>query len=224
MDRRLLDIQEAVRKELSSSDHDYDHVLRVYNNCLRLAEGQDVDMEVLEAAALLHDIARVREDNDPSGNTDHAKLGAEMARPLLEQVGYPEGKIKHVQECIASHRFRRSDMAPDTTEAEILFDADKLDCLGAAGIARSFMWAGAHGSKMYKEFDLNEYVDKNLGGSTDGRIRIKSEHSPQIEYDTKIKDIPQRMRTPIGRAIAKERAYFYDQFLKRLEKEVKGEI
>ncbi|MGE5578303.1 MAG: HD domain-containing protein, partial [Syntrophothermus sp.] len=147
-------IKEAVEKELSCSAHDLDHVMRVYNLCLYLARneagvngaGVDVDIEVLKAAALLHDIARVREDRDGSGSIDHAVLGARMAEEILVDMDYPGEKVEQVKHCIRSHRFRGGN-EPQTIEAKILFDADKLDAMGAVGVARFFMVAGEYGEK-----------------------------------------------------------------------------
>jgi len=90
-----------VEKELSCSAHDMEHVVRVYNLCLHLAKDEpDIDLDILKTAALLHDIARVKEDQDNSGNIDHAILGAEMAEKILRGFGYPEERIKLVNHCI----------------------------------------------------------------------------------------------------------------------------
>ena len=146
-------IQEIVERELSCSAHNMDHVLRVYNLSLHLAENENIDLDILKAAVLLHDIARVKEDNDPTGRTDHAVLGAEMCVPILEEVNFPVEKIKHVQVCIISHRYRTGH-TPQTIEAQILFDADKLDTIGAIGIARSFIWVGRNNAKIYSDVDM----------------------------------------------------------------------
>jgi uncharacterized protein len=216
-------IREIVEKELSCSAHDMDHVLRVYNLSLHLAENEDVDLDVLKAATLLHDIARVKEDNDPTGRTDHAVLGAEMCVPILEDIHFPVEKIKHVQECIISHRYRTG-RTPQTKEAKILFDADKLDTIGAIGIARSFVWVGRNNAKIYSDVDIEKYIEENLGGQMNGRIQDKTKHSPQIEFKTKLKFLAEKLYTNRAKEICKERTEFYDNFLKRLEQEIKGVI
>ncbi|OYT32331.1 phosphohydrolase [Candidatus Woesearchaeota archaeon] len=223
MELKFLKIKEAVEKELSCSAHSMDHVMRVFNLSLRLAENEDVDLDVLKAAALLHDIARVKEDNDSSGNTDHAVLGAEMAVPILKNLGFSDDKIKHVQECIVSHRYRTGHK-PKTKEAQILFDADKLDTLGAIGVARAFVWVGRNNAKIYADYDLEEYVKNNLGGEINGRIQDKTKHSPQIEFETKLKFLQDKLHTRKAKEICKERLEFFKSFLNRLEKEVKGEL
>ena len=223
MEEKFQKIKEIVEKELSCSAHNMDHVMRVYSLALRLAENQDLDLEVLKSAVLLHDIARVKEDNDPTGNTDHALLGSEMAVPILQKLGFSEEKIKHIQDCIISHRYKTGN-EPKTIEARILFDADKLDVLGAIGVARSFVWVGRNNSNIYRDIDIDEYIKDNLGGKINGRIQDKTKHSPQIEFETKTKFVLDKLHTEKAKEIGKERMKFYRDFLHRLEKEVKGEI
>ncbi len=214
-------IQGEVERELLCSAHDMDHILRVYNLALHLAEGEDVDLDVLRAAALLHDIARVKEDNDQSGKTDHAILSAQMCLPILKKVNFSANKIKQVQECIVSHRYRTGN-EPKTIEAKILFDADKLDTVGAIGVARSYIWVGRNNAKIYANVNLDEYIKDNLGGKINGRIQDKTKHSPQIEYQTKVKFLMEKLNTAKAKEICLERLEFFEKFLERLEKEVKG--
>lgn len=215
-------IQKEVERELSCSAHDMDHVLRVYNLALHLADGEDVDLDVLRAAALLHDIARVKEDNDSSGQTDHSLLSAQMCLPILKEAGFSDEKIQHIQDCIVSHRYKTSN-EPKTIEAKILFDADKLDAVGAIGIARCYVWVGRNNAKIYTDVDLDEYIKENLGGKINGRIQDNTKHSPQIEYDTKVKFLSEKLNTAKAKKICLERLEFFENFLERLKKEIKGE-
>jgi len=207
----------------SDSAHNIDHVMRVYNLCLHLAKGEKVDLEVLKAAALLHDVARVKEDSDNSGKTDHALLGAKMAKSILKKFHFTEKKIRHIQNCIVSHRYRTGN-EPDTLEAKILFDSDKLDTIGAIGVARSFVWVGHNDAKIYSDVDIDKYAKINLGGKLNGRIRNKKLHSPQIEYKTKLIFLSKKLHTKKAKGVCKKRLKFYDNFLRRLEKEIKGEL
>jgi uncharacterized protein len=223
MEEKFQKIKDVVEKELSCSAHSIDHIMRVYNLCLRFAENENVDLEVLKAAALLHDIARAKEDNDNSGNTDHAVLSSQMSAPILQNLGFPEEKIKHIQDCILSHRYRTG-FEPKTKEAQILFDADKLDTVGAIGIARSFVWVGRNNANIYKKAKMEEYVNENLGGKINGRIQDKTKHSPQIEFEIKLKFLTDKLYTEKAKEYCKERTDFYKSFLDRLEKEIRGEI
>ena len=221
MEPKFQKIREAVEEELSCSAHSMDHVMRVYNLCLHLAEDLDLDLDVLKAASLLHDIARVKEDDDPTGDTDHAVLSSKMAAPILQKLDFPEDKIKKIQDCIISHRYRTGN-EPKTEEAQILFDADKLDALGAIGIARSFIWVGRNNAKIYTDVDIDEYTEENLG--EDGRIQDKTRHSPQIEFETKLKFLIDRLYTEKAREVCKERTEFYKRFLDRLKSEIDGKL
>ncbi len=183
---------------------------------------KDVDLDVLEAAVLLHDIARAKEDSDNSGNIDHAILGSVMAERILRENEYPEEKIKKVVQCIARHRFR-SGNEPNTIEAKILFDADKLDILGAIGIARLFMVAGEYSEKTYADIPLKVYVKENLvGGKPNGRIKDTSKHSPNLEFSTKLVYIPEKLYTSKAKEIASERLEYMKTFFLKLKEEIDG--
>lgn len=213
--------------EGASPAHDIAHVMRVYNLCLELANYEpNVDLDILRTAALLHDIARTREDKDVQAgflNVDHSVLGAEMSDKILRQLGYSEEKIERVKHCIASHRFR-GENPPRTIEAKILSDADKLDVLGATGIARSFTIGGENGQKIYSDTPIEEYIKENLvGGKANGRIIDPSKHASNLEFETKFKQIPDKLYTQKAREIAKERLEYMQQFFERLKREIDGQ-
>lgn len=220
-------IKKIVEKEENCTDvgHNMEHTMRVYNTCLELARDiPNIDLEVIKFAALLHDIGGQKEIQDKSGKTDHALVGAEMVAPILREMEVSDEKIKHVQDCILSHRYKTENQ-PKTLEAKILFDADKLDTIGAIGIARAYVWIGNNKAKIYyKPENLEQYAKENLSGKINGRIQDKSKHSPQIEFETKTKFIIDKLYTDKAKKIGRERAEFFKNFLDQLEKEVKGEI
>jgi len=212
-------IIERMKNHLSCSAHSIDHVMRVYNLCKLIAKSHDhVDMEVLEPAALLHDIARTIESNDQTGTCDHALLGSEMAGDLLRDLAYPEAVISQVQHCIRSHRYRTGHQ-PQTIEAKILFDADKLDVIGSIGIARTFMLAGQFGQRITTQ-SSDDYQASNIVDH--GRIKDVSKHSPLMEYEYKFKHIPDKLYTQKGKALAKSRLAYMKDFFDRLDHEMKG--
>ncbi|PKM91743.1 phosphohydrolase [Candidatus Falkowbacteria bacterium HGW-Falkowbacteria-1] len=227
MEEKFQKIKETVERELNlekDSAHDIDHVMRVYNLALSISKSEgNVDLDVLCAATLLHDIGGAKEANDSSGKTDHAVVGAEMSRSILGRLGFTFDKIKHIQDCILSHRYR-TDYKPETIEAKILFDADKLDAIGAIGAARVFSWIGKHNAKIYKKVNVDEYIKENQGGKIDGRIKDKSKHSAQINYEVKEKFLLDKLYTETAKKIGQERLAYYKNFLDRLEKEVNGEL
>lgn len=203
--------------------HDLDHVMRVYTLSKKIAEKEmGVDSEILEIAALLHDIGKDEENNDKTGQTDHAEAGAEKAKKILKELGFDENKIPYIEKCILTHRFRKG-RVPETIEAKILFDADKLDSIGAIGIAKSFSWIGKNNAKIFKKVsDLDSYIAQNMNGDRKGDIKDKRAHSVQIEYEIKQKHILDNFYTETARKISKDRQKYFKDFLERLEAEVRG--
>lgn len=118
-----------------------DHVLRVVRLCELIGRAEGADMRTLIPAALFHDIARPKEEKT---GMPHERAGAEMAERYLTSVRYDGERIRDIAHAIRTHRYRSAER-PETLEARILSDADKLDALGAVGIARTFIRAGEHG-------------------------------------------------------------------------------
>ena len=117
--------------------HGFDHVLRVMRSAEEIGEELGADLEVLRAAALLHDAAGA----DPRENrAEHESASAEFAQKILVEEGWPEERVQAVTECIVSHRYRGK-QNPESLEAKILFDSDKLDVIGAFGVARTLGYA-----------------------------------------------------------------------------------
>ena len=226
MDETHTDMIRMVEQEIQGdAGHTIDHVKRVFRTAIQIASSyEDVDMEVLKAAVLLHDVARLREDNDPLGKTDHAVLGAEIAEGILMELNYPGETIERIKHCIRTHRYR-SDERPDSIEAKILYDADKIDLLGSIGIARSYMIAGEYNESLYSLTPLDEYVKSNLvGGKPDGRIMDICKHSPNLEFETKMRNIPERLFTEEAKEIADERMRFMEEFFLRLRRDISGDL
>ncbi|NFN94376.1 HD domain-containing protein [Clostridium botulinum] len=213
-------IIEIVKDKLTCSAHNLDHVFRVYNLCLTLAKDErNVDFEVLIPAALLHDIARVEESQDKTGKIDHAVLGGDLAEEILRDLEYNEEKINKIKDCIIAHRFRTGN-EPKTIESKILFDADKLDVIGATGIARTFMLAGQFGQRLTVDESLDEYLELNTVENE--RIKDVSKHTPFIEYEVKFKKIPEKLYTKKAKEIGEKRLKIMENYFKELRSEIKG--
>ncbi len=164
MEEKYQQIKNIVKKELTGFDvaHDLNHVMRVYNLCLKLTKGvKNIDLGVLQLAALLHDIAGVKELKDKSGRVCHARESAKMAQKILKKFGYPKNKIDKIVHCILAHRYRTG-IRPKIKEVKILFDADKLDALGAIGVARAYIWIGTNKAQIYSNIPLKDYIKKNI--------------------------------------------------------------
>jgi uncharacterized protein len=192
--------------------HDMGHVERVVALAGRIAQAEGADEVLVVCAAYLHDIERGRED---AGGEDHAVAGARVARELLSGTGgFTPEDIEVIAGAIASHRFR-SGPPPSTAEARCLFDADKLDALGAVGVGRAYMMAGEHGQRLHSS------PDPDVATRHVKEIE-HSRYSPVEEYAVKLRHLPERMTTREGRRMAEERAAFMAAFFAQLENEVSG--
>lgn len=218
MDNRYDTLLNIVKQELSCSAHNLDHVIRVHKLALKIAQSEEnVDFKILETATLLHDIARVKESEDNSGTIDHALLGSQMAQKILEDLHYSSEEIEKIKHCIVTHRFRTGN-EPQSIEAKILFDADKLDAIGAMGIVRSFMLAGQHGQTIEHIEDIESYLLENTGSH--GKVKEMSKHSPIIEYHVKLKKIPNKLYTKKAKEIGNERINIMNDFFRELNNEM----
>ena len=202
----------VLAKSILDSDgscHDWDHTLRVKHTALALGAQEGADLEIVATAAILHDIARPQEMAD-QGKSDHAAIGAAQAREILTREGIGDDAFRdHVAACIRTHRFRnRTGEIPATIEAKVLFDADKLDSLGAIGLARAFHFAGKTGARVHNT------PAEALSGDSYGR-----EDSALREFLVKLQNVPDRLLTAAGRQIGAERLAFMRDFFARLDRE-----
>lgn len=136
--------------EGDDGSHDIAHILRVFKNAMRIHATEGGDGEVLAAAVLLHDSVSV-EKNSPLRN-QASRLAAEKAGGVLVGLGWSDEKIAAVAHAITTHSFS-ANIAPETLEAKILQDADRLDAIGMVGAARCFYIAGRMGSGLYDPAD-----------------------------------------------------------------------
>ena len=211
----MITVEEA-QSHYSATDtaHDFEHVLRVLRLAERVGAAEGANMEILRAAVLLHDVARLAEDQ---GGPCHAEAGAQRARRIL--AGHAADKVEAVAHAIATHRFRGA-AAPQTLEAKILYDADKLDAIGAIGVARAYAIAGHHGQRLWGQ--VSQAFAQRTTDVARGDLG-NTEHTPVHEYVFKLSKLEGLLFTATARAIAKERHSYMASFFKRLEREVRGE-
>lgn len=220
-DYEIQKIQEYINSKVNlDSAHTLNHIERVYKLALLLADKiKDIDLNVLKIAALLHDVGRNEEDNDITGKKDHAVIGANIAEKILKQFKYSEDFIFKIKHCILSHRYR-SDFKPKTKEAKILFDADKLDLLGCIGIIRSYFISKEYNQEIYSTIPLEEYITNNINEQkSTGRIKDISKHSPNIEFELKIRNIPNVLYYKTSKKIAVRRIKIMEKFYDQLKNE-----
>jgi len=214
---RAKDLTSLIRKEAKKffrrarGSHDWDHTERVLQLCLRIGRKENADLEVLKLAAILHDIGRAKEDRS-NGKICHSEAGAEIARDILASHGFGEEKTERVLHCIRSHRFRKG-TSPLSIEAKVLFDADKLDSIGAVGIGRAFLFAGEVGARLH-----------NKGVDISTTKPYTKEDTAYREYMVKLRLVKDRIFTKEGKRIARERHAFMVDFFDRLDKETDGRL
>ncbi len=214
--KQLIEAIEAEAKKYfvdASGCHDWTHVERVRSLAKRIGRAEGADMFVVEAAALLHDIAKT-EEMRAKGGFCHAEEGAKRARTILERLGVGPETVDHIVACIGTHR-KRKGAEPESPEAKILFDADKLDSLGAVGVARDFFFAGTIGKKLYSGREA-EHVHDGVDHS------YTEDDTALLEYELHLKHLKDRMLTKTGKTIAKERSAYMKEFFRQFWKEVEG--
>lgn len=178
--------------------HDWYHNLRVMALCERIGREEGADMKLLRLAALLHDIGRAEERR--TGEC-HAEISARESVGLLQEEGFEHAFIAMVQKAIITHRFRKQN-PPDTLEEKILFDADKLDSIGAVGVARAFAFSGVIGQPLQSD--------------------DAEQHTPLQEFEQKLVSCKDRMFTSTAKQLAEERHRFMVEFFAEWEREASG--
>lgn len=187
---------------MSDSAHDCQHIYRVLFYALEISRDytDEIDEDVLIAAALLHDIGRNEQYRDKKVN--HAIAGGDMAYKFLKSIGWEKKRAKHVRNAIYTHRYRKNEI-PETIEAKILYDADKLDVTGAIGIARTIAYESLISEPFYSVKE-----NKVLSGEED------KESSFFKEYNFKLKKIYDSFYTEKAKKMSHNRKIsaevFYD--------------
>ncbi|WP_330632698.1 HD domain-containing protein [Halocatena halophila] len=192
--------------------HDQYHAARVRDLSIRLADTLDesVDLELLAAGAWLHDIGRPRERT--GSIDDHDRWGAKKARVLLTDAGVNSERVERICACIRSHSIRDSSPTPDTPEARLLFDADKLDAIGAIGIVRLACIVGERSGR---------------AGSAYASLDVGSAHelTPPDRPDVALlkgwaKERLAALHTPGARRLGESRWAFVETFFERFDAEL----
>lgn len=189
--------------------HGFDHVLRVLGLAERIGRELEADMEIVRAAALLHDVSSAHPE-DLEARGQHELESAEFAREYLTRAGWPEDRIASVQHCIRAHRFRGGE-APRSLEAKVLFDADKLDVMGAFGAARTIGYAIQAGQPVHAQ-PSRRFLER-------GETEPGEPHSAYHEYLFKLRHIRDKLYTEPARRMAGRRHEVLTAFFEQLAAE-----
>ena len=210
---QISEIKNDAQKYFTSANgcHAWDHTERVIATALHIGKIEGANLKILEISAILHDIKKI-EEMEKKGTICHATEGAKEAMKILAKYDLKKEELDGIYHCIESHR-KRNSIDPTTLEAKILFDADKLDGIGALGIGRMFMFASEVGAKLH---------DKNV--DVDNTKPYSEDDTAYREFLAKMQFVKDKMLTQEGKKMAQERHDFMVKFFDRINKEVDGEL
>ena len=203
-----------VKQQLENAEggHDWFHIERVYKNALLIAEGEDCDLTVVKLGALLHDIA------DSKFHGGDETVGPKTARAFLESQNVSEDIILHVIAIIENISFKGGNFEKkfNSKELEIVQDADRLDAIGAIGIARTFNYGGFKNRPLY-----NPNIQPNMNMNKE---EYKNSESPTLNhFYEKLLLLKDKMNTETGKEIAQKRHNFRVSFLSQFYAEWDGQ-
>lgn len=204
-----------VKQQLENAEggHDWFHIERVYKNALLIAEGEDCNLTVVKLGALLHDIA------DSKFHGGDETVGPKTARAFLESQNVSEDIILHVIAIIENISFKGGNFEKkfNSKELEIVQDADRLDAIGAIGIARTFNYGGFKNRPLY-----NPNIQPNMNMNKE---EYKNSESPTLNhFYEKLLLLKDKMNTETGKKIAQKRHDFMVTFLSQFYAEWDGEV
>jgi uncharacterized protein len=191
------------------SGHDWFHTQRVVKTAMRLAQAEGADTKIVYLASLLHDVDDYKLTGKPMGDTTNAEK-------FLQEEGMDSDTIEAVSHIIAHLSFKGTDSeVPDTIEGKVVQDADRLDAIGAVGIARAFAYGGAHERKMY---DPKEAPRLNM----DASAYVQNKGTTINHFYEKLLLLKDLMNTESGKKAAIERDAYMRAFLQEFEAETEG--
>ncbi len=201
---------------VDSSGHDMHHAWRVFNLAMKLIESEGGDELVVGAAALTHDAHRVMKAE--SGHFVSPGDSLPTVERILREAGFPEDKIASVLHCVELHEeygFEKDGREADTIELKVIQDADNLDAIGAVGVARCFVFGGAHGVALWNPEveEQQEHYDKT-------KLAPSSIH----HFYDKLFRLKDNMNTSTAKKMAEGRHEYMVGFAERFKKEWKGEL
>ena len=211
IDSTILFVKEQLKN--AESGHDWFHIERVYKNALQIAEDETCDLEIVKLGALLHDIA----DSKFHGGDEN--IGPKTARNFLESINAPQETIVHVINIIENISFKGGNFEKtfNSIELEIVQDADRLDAIGAIGIARTFNYGGFKNRQIY-----NPAIPPKLSMTKE---EYKNSEAPTLNhFYEKLFLLKEKMNTKTGKELAQGRHHFMEKFLSQFYAEWDGEL
>ena len=201
---QLENIKKVVKSKLGKNDpaHDFEHVMRVYRNAERICKNENGNKKLILSAVLLHDIIKIK------NRKDSALKSAKLSEKILKENYFLDDEITIISDAIKEHSFSKGKI-PSTLEGKILQDADRLDAIGAIGLARVFSFSGSNNRPFY---DPKDPFSKNRN-LNDNKWAID-------HFYEKLLTLEEKMNTKTGKTIAKKRTKTLKDFLKELKNEI----
>ena len=201
---QLENIKKVVKSKLGKNDpaHDFEHVMRVYRNAERICKSENGNKKLILSAVLLHDIIKIK------NRKDSALKSAKLSEKILKENYFLDDEIIIISDAIKEHSFSKGKI-PSTLEGKILQDADRLDAIGAIGLARVFSFSGSNNRPFY---DPKDPFSKNRN-LNDNKWAID-------HFYEKLLTLEEKMNTKTGKTIAKKRTKTLKDFLKELKNEI----
>jgi uncharacterized protein len=214
-DKVILKTIEFVKESLANAEggHDWWHIYRVWQLAKHIAASEKADLFVVELGALLHDIA------DSKFHGGNEEIGPQKAREFLDSLGVEEQVVAHIENIITNISFKGGNLIQKfkSPELDVIQDADRLDAIGAIGIARTFNYGGFMNRELY-----NPDIKPNLHMTKE---EYKNSTAPTLNhFYEKLLLLKDKMNTPTGKTIAEHRHRFMEQFLDEFYGEWNGEI
>ena len=201
---QLESLKKIAKKKLENNDpaHDFEHIMRVYRNAERICKTESGNKKLVLSAVLLHDI--IKNKNQKNSSEKSAKL----AEKILKENHFSPDEIMIISDAITEHSFSKGRI-PSTPEGKILQDADRLDAIGAIGLARVFSFSGSHNRPFY---DPEDPFSKNRN--------VNDKKWALDHFFKKLLKLEQKMNTKTGKLLAKKRTKILKNFLKEMKHEI----
>ena len=201
---QLENLKKIAKNKLAKNDpaHDFEHVMRVYRNAEKISKTENGNKKLILSAVLLHDIIKIK------NRKDSALKSAKFSEKILKENHFLDNEIKIISDAIKEHSFSKG-KTPSTIEGKILQDADRLDAIGAIGLARVFSFSGSNNRSFY---DPNDPFSKN---------RSLDDNKWALDhFYEKLLTLEKKMNTRTGKTLAKKRTKILENFLKELKTEI----
>ena len=201
---QIENLKKVAKSKLANNDpaHDFEHVMRVYHNAEKICKNENGNKKLILSAVLLHDTVKIKNQKDS------ALKSAKLSKKILKENYFSDDEIVIISDAIEEHSFSKG-KTPSTIEGKILQDADRLDAIGAIGLARVFSFSGSNNRSFYDPADPFS-KNRNLNDN-----KWALDH-----FYEKLLTLEQKMNTKTGKTLAKKRMKFLKNFLKELKNEI----